>query len=837
MLTDRSIDWQGKMLGHYRLLRLIGYGTMGELWQAEDSRLRRHVAIKLLPTTLAEDTHILKAFTNEVHAIATLEHPHLLPIYDCGKAQTAPGETTIYVVMRLINGASLSQRIHTGLLPIGACLHYLKQAAQAIDYAHGRLFIHRDIKPANMLLQEQQLFLTDFGLAKLFASVTSRNQIQVGTPEYMAPEQVQSKAIAASDRYSLAVIAYQLFTGTLPFQGATPDATMMMHVNNPPPPARHANITIPPLVEETLVRGLAKRPEERPATCLDFINALEQGWKTQKHSAFDPDTTLSAPWRKFTNEDVPQLPFPEPPYIPPTPQSHIQETPLPQTTQSPTTPLPNLRPGSPSLYHQNTLISQQNIATARSAFPQQDPAQDPSASQQNIATFRSAFPPQDPAQDPSAFPQQDPTYVIPQAEASAKKKQLVIGRRAVVLGSTAAALAVVGGGALLLPKLLSKPTSVPAAKAIPGPHKLIPGIPLLALTGHSSMVRSAVWSPNGKYLATASQDTRVMLWDVESSIKKNPNGFQSIATPMKMLKFVNPVLENHMSWSHDGHILGVSDLLTPKIHLFEIFSKDNTPQDYIDVSQLTSSYISTDYDYMAMSPVDNTFATGIYSSNKVALWQQNKPTAPIKTLSYNQKQKDVPPGIEHIGWSSDGAFIAGTPANFSVVVWQVKTGKIMQEISLPERTKKKVTMIERSDLKYSPIDPYMLAASDIDIVTVYDTKHNKLLHSLGTDDPQALTLPENNTVGWVPQVGGTTWSPNGRYIAGTYGRSNKIYIWDTQGKNPQKTKDGSQIQSLFFGANNGHTMTLIDIAWSPDGRYIATTSFDKTVIIWKVDGA
>ncbi len=403
-------------------------------------------------------------------------------------------------------------------------------------------------------------------------------------------------------------------------------------------------------------------------------------------------------------------------------------------------------------------------------------------------------------------------------------------------GAGAVAAATIAGGAFLLPRFLSRPVSAPkpVTKIVPGPQKLISGIPLLALTGHSNYVTNVVWNPNGRYLASAGQDTRVMLWDIESYLKQQSSGFQTVSTPTRVWKFAKEIAESHIDWSHDGHTLGVTDLITTKVHLLDAFGKSDAAQEYTDTG-LADPLSAPQYDYLAWSPVDNTFVTSVSFNNKLTLWQQNKTTAPIKTLSYTQPEKDVPAGLDYVCWSSDGSFIAGTPANFGIVIWQVKTGQVVQQISLPERTKQHAILLERSDLKYSPNDPYKLATTDIDIVTVYNTQSKNLLLSLGTDDQDALTLPKDNPLNWVPQVGGISWSPNGRYIAGSYGRSNKIYIWDTQDKNPNKTKDGIQLQSFLFGKNNGHSATILDLAWSPDGRYIATASFDKTIIIWKVD--
>jgi WD40 repeat protein len=430
------------------------------------------------------------------------------------------------------------------------------------------------------------------------------------------------------------------------------------------------------------------------------------------------------------------------------------------------------------------------------------------------------------------------TVVQPEQFSAASTQQRKLGRRVIVLGgASAVAAATIAGGAFLLPRFLSKPASPtpkPAAKVIPGPQKLISGIPLLALTGHSNYITNVTWNPNGRYLASAGQDTRVMLWDIESYLKQKSGGFQTVSTPLRTWKFAKEIAENHLGWSHDGQTLGVTDLITTKIHLLDAFGKSDSPQEYTDTG-MADPLSAPQYDYLAWSPVDNTFVASVSFKNSLTLWQQNKTTTPAKTLNYNQPEKDIPAGIEHVQWSSNGAFIAGTPANFGIVVWDVKTGKVVQEISLPDRAKQHSTFLERSDLKYSPNDPYKLATTDIDIVTVYNTQNKNLLFSLGTDDKDALTLPPNDTIGWVPQVGGISWSPNGRYIAGSYGRSNKIYIWDMQDKHPNKMKDSIQLQSLLFGKNNGHSATILDLAWSPDGRYIATASFDKTIIIWKVD--
>jgi serine/threonine protein kinase len=274
----------GVTLGRYRLIQRIGQGGMGEVWLAEDPRLHRQVAIKTLPVRTQGDREYLQRFEREARAAAALNHPHILPVHDFGEQQLANGQSITYLVMPYIQGGSLSSRItwlmnnHAGM-PQQEAIQYLWQAAEAIDYAHAQGVIHRDIKPANMLLRDANwLMLADFGIARIMTDQERLTQTGMGfgTPEYMAPEQAQGQAVPASDLYSLGVIAYELFTGRVPFKADTPYATTIQHIMSPPPPPRQINPSLSPAVEQVLLRGLAKDPAQRAPSARAFVSALQQ---------------------------------------------------------------------------------------------------------------------------------------------------------------------------------------------------------------------------------------------------------------------------------------------------------------------------------------------------------------------------------------------------------------------------------------------------------------------------------------------------------------------------------------------------------------------------------
>lgn len=303
MNDGNSVQHMTQMaLGRYRLIQCIGVGGMGEVWLGEDPALHRQVAIKTLPLHNQNDNEFLQRFEREARA-AALNHPHILPVHDFGKQMLPNGQTITYIAMPYVGGGSLADRIqtladhHLKISPAEA-LGYLAQAADAIDYAHAQGVLHRDIKPANMLLRNDNwLMLADFSIARILSERTQLTQTGAGfgTPDYMAPEQAQGKAEPASDNYSLAVIAYQLFTGRLPFTGDSSYAITIQHMLTPPLPPRQLNPTLSPAVEQILLLGLAKHPAQRPPSARDFVGALQRAMQQPPFATVLPMQPMPSP--------------------------------------------------------------------------------------------------------------------------------------------------------------------------------------------------------------------------------------------------------------------------------------------------------------------------------------------------------------------------------------------------------------------------------------------------------------------------------------------------------------------------------------------------------------
>ncbi|MDF1502835.1 serine/threonine-protein kinase [Roseisolibacter sp. H3M3-2] len=251
----------------YELDREIGRGGMGIVYRARDRRLKRHVAIKLLPPELAYRSEIRSRFLREAETAAQLSHPHIVPIYSVDEV-----DGLVYFVMACVDGDNLGKRIHDrGPLPVSDVRRILAEVADALAYAHARGVVHRDIKPDNILLDtdEDRALVTDFGIARAIiegsdARLTATG-MAIGTPAFMSPEQSAGdrEIDGRSDLYSLGVVAYQMLAGELPFQATSTPAMLVKHLSERPVPVNQRRPDCPPDLNTIVMRLLEKEPAQR----------------------------------------------------------------------------------------------------------------------------------------------------------------------------------------------------------------------------------------------------------------------------------------------------------------------------------------------------------------------------------------------------------------------------------------------------------------------------------------------------------------------------------------------------------------------------------------------
>ena len=267
-MTDRV----GQQFGSYRLVGLLGQGGFAEVYLGQHVRLSLQAAIKVLHTHLtgSEAEH----FYQEAETVAKLTHPSIVRVFDYDVKDGVP-----FLVMDYAPNGSLRRRYPKGtVVPLPQILSWVKQVADALQYAHERKFIHRDVKPENMLVgRHEEVLLSDFGLAAwAHSSASLSTQEVVGTLPYMAPEQIEGHPRPASDQYALSVLVYEWLCGSRPFEGSGTEV-MVQQLTMPPPPLHKRVPTITPELEQVVLRALAKDPKQRFASVHDFATALQRG--------------------------------------------------------------------------------------------------------------------------------------------------------------------------------------------------------------------------------------------------------------------------------------------------------------------------------------------------------------------------------------------------------------------------------------------------------------------------------------------------------------------------------------------------------------------------------
>ncbi|MFD3946128.1 serine/threonine-protein kinase [Streptomyces sp. NPDC058579] len=278
--AGRESGLVGKQIADYRVEAEIGRGGMAVVYRARDLRLDRTVALKLLAPELARNDTFRKRFAHESRVAAAIDHPHIVPVFEAGET-----EGVLYIAMRFVAGQDLRALLdREGPLPTVKAGRIAVQVASALDAAHAHDLVHRDVKPGNILVAEgtdrdhpEHVYLTDFGLTKKSLSLTGLTTVGqfVGTLDYVAPEQISGKPVdGRCDVYSLACVVYETLTGAPPFRRDDDMALLWAHQYDPPPPASADRPELTEAADQVLAKALAKVPEERYGTCLEFVAAL-----------------------------------------------------------------------------------------------------------------------------------------------------------------------------------------------------------------------------------------------------------------------------------------------------------------------------------------------------------------------------------------------------------------------------------------------------------------------------------------------------------------------------------------------------------------------------------
>ncbi|MEV5877542.1 serine/threonine-protein kinase [Streptomyces sp. NPDC052101] len=296
----------GAVIAGYRVECELGRGGMAVVYRAKDLRLGRTVALKLLAPEYTRNEGFRRRFAQESRVAAAIEHPNIVPVFEAGET-----DGILYIAMCFVAGLDLRALIEReGRLPVPAVLRIAAQLASALDAAHARELVHRDVKPANVMVAKgvdsdhpEHVYLTDFGLAKKSLSLTGFTTAGefVGTLDYVAPERIAGRPVdGRSDLYSLACVVHEMLAGAPPFRREDQLELLWAHQYDPPPVLSEERPDLPAAADEVLARALAKAPDDRYESCLEFVAALR-------------DAVADSVPRGRTPTVVDRVPPPEPP--------------------------------------------------------------------------------------------------------------------------------------------------------------------------------------------------------------------------------------------------------------------------------------------------------------------------------------------------------------------------------------------------------------------------------------------------------------------------------------------------------------------------------------------
>jgi WD40 repeat protein/serine/threonine protein kinase len=797
LAPPQSKDEIGR-LGTYRVLQILGAGGMGVVYKAEDPGLQRLVALKAMLPSLGATPTARERFLREARAAAGIKHDHIVTIFQVGEDRGVP-----FLAMEFLEGEPLDSRLKAvPRLPIGDVLRIGREIAAGLAAAHRRGLVHRDIKPANVWLDADsgRVKILDFGLARGAedTQLTQQGAI-VGTPAYMAPEQARGETVdPRCDLFSLGCVLYRLCTGQQPFKGKDTISTLMAIATEQPRPPSALNAEVPADLSDLILRLLAKRPADRPASAQVVVDAL---------TAIDPEGTailypVSPPAKKSTGVKVPPKAPPVP--APVKPKTAVKQPPRPA--------LPPLEPR----------------VTPRPALPQAEPAAIPRRRRWPIvvglllllATAGAVAVYLHQTGGPGGSPS-------PESASQPISSVALVSRPTDLPGLRGWTVETIAGRGETNVLAINPKDGRLATGSGDGTIRVVEaatGHLQRCLLGHGGRVNALAWSPDGTALASAGSDKTVRVWEVATG----------------RLRYT---LEGHtdrplaVAWSADGKTLA-SGGLDKVVRLWDpatgkavgrLEGQDRPIQtlEWSPTARVLAS-AAQGHGVILWDPDEakllHHFQAGV-SSWAWPAWSPNgKELATADNTSIRFWSTDTgrllhsidkahASWVEHLAWSPDGKHLASTGHDQMLHIWTFVAPKVVEKKSFKGKGDPMPRAASRRGWQAGLVRS--LAWSPDSKTVAWATREKVELRQVFGRNAKDLVAP-----GHLAGASFLALSPDGKLLAVNHD-DGTVRLWDVAA--------AKQVRVL-----EGHGWRVHTIAWSPDGQRLAAGSAGRPAVLWQV---